>query len=51
MQTLVDADRQWTTNVEVVCEEYSKYAQKVMQDYNVSLPQCWNEGLEFFFIN
>ena len=49
MQILVDGDRQWTMNVEVVSEEYSQYAQKVMEDYNMPLPQCWYEGLELFF--
>ena len=49
MQILVDADRQWTMNVEVVSEEYSQYAQKVTEDYNMPLPQCWYKGLELFF--
>ena len=54
MQILIDADRQWsewTMNVEVVSEEYSQYAQKVMEDYNIPLPQCWYEENDFFTIS
>ncbi len=48
-QTLDDAER-WTCEHEIVAMEYSQYAEKVMDDFKIKTPQCWNEGLELYFL-